>query len=150
MLEPQQLGIRAVSATYPTARGNAGSLTHWARPGIEPASSWFLVGFVNHWATRTPVNSTLYNLLSFNTVIYPYYPITIKIINLSCPIFSWGPLGNLPYHLCPTLLHLQVTTDLLSLLISLHFVEIYITILYVSLAFFSILFWGNLCCSVYQ
>ena len=34
--------------TYTTAaRGNAGSLTHWARPGIEPASSWILVGFIS-------------------------------------------------------------------------------------------------------
>ena len=32
--------------TYTTAQGNAGSLTHWARPGIKPATSWFLVGFV--------------------------------------------------------------------------------------------------------
>jgi len=32
-----------LSANYTTAYGNAGSLTHWARPGIEPATSWFLV-----------------------------------------------------------------------------------------------------------
>ena len=31
--------------------GNAGSFTHWARPGIEHATSWFLVRFVNHRAT---------------------------------------------------------------------------------------------------
>ena len=35
------------SVTYTTAHGNAGSLTHWTRPGIEPATSWFLVGFVS-------------------------------------------------------------------------------------------------------
>ena len=29
-----------------TAYGNAGSLTHCVRPGIELASSWILVGFV--------------------------------------------------------------------------------------------------------
>ena len=30
-------------------------LTHWAMPGIKPASSWMLVEFVNHWATmETP------------------------------------------------------------------------------------------------
>lgn len=29
---------------------NAGSLGHWAGPGIEPMSSWVLVGFIN-WAT---------------------------------------------------------------------------------------------------
>ena len=34
------------SATYTTAHSNAGSLTHWARPGIKPESSWILVRFV--------------------------------------------------------------------------------------------------------
>ena len=38
--------IQAASATYTTAYGNAGSLTHWAGPGFEPASSWILVGFI--------------------------------------------------------------------------------------------------------
>ena len=47
MPQPQQLGIRAVSATWTTAHGNAGSLTYWARPGIEPATSWFLVRFIS-------------------------------------------------------------------------------------------------------
>ena len=41
--QPQQLGIRV---TYTTAHGNAGSLNHWVRPGIEPESSWILVGFI--------------------------------------------------------------------------------------------------------
>ena len=41
-----QRGIQATSATYMAAHGNAGSLTHRARPGIEPMSSWILVGFV--------------------------------------------------------------------------------------------------------
>ena len=44
--QPQQCQIRAASATYSTAHGNARSLTHRARPGMEPASSWILVGFV--------------------------------------------------------------------------------------------------------
>ena len=44
---PQQCRIQAVSATYTTARGNAGSLTHWVRPGMEPPTSWFLVWFVS-------------------------------------------------------------------------------------------------------
>ena len=35
----------SASATYTTVHGNAGSLTHGVRPGIEPASSWILVGF---------------------------------------------------------------------------------------------------------
>ena len=33
--------------TYTTALGNTGSLTHWMGPGIEPVSSWILVGFVS-------------------------------------------------------------------------------------------------------
>ena len=41
--EPQQHRIRAESATYTTAHGNARSFTHWARPGVKPETSWFLV-----------------------------------------------------------------------------------------------------------
>ena len=43
-----QHGIGAASATYITAHGNASSLIHCARPGIEPMPSWVLVVFVNH------------------------------------------------------------------------------------------------------
>ena len=42
--------IWAVVASLRQGHSNAGSLTHWSRPGIEPTSSWMLVGFVNHWA----------------------------------------------------------------------------------------------------
>ena len=53
--QPQQHQIQAVSSTYTTAHGNTGSCTHWLRPGTKPATSWFLVRFVNHWAmTGTP------------------------------------------------------------------------------------------------
>ena len=38
--------IQVASETYTTAQSNVGSLTHWARPGIKPATSWFLVRFV--------------------------------------------------------------------------------------------------------
>ena len=48
---PQQRGIQATSATYTTTHGNAGSSTHWAKPGVKPEIPWFLVGFVNHCAT---------------------------------------------------------------------------------------------------
>ena len=47
MPQPHQRGIWATSVAYITAHGNARSLTHWARPGIEPATSWFLVRFVS-------------------------------------------------------------------------------------------------------
>ena len=46
----------AMSVTYTTTHSNAGSLTHWVRPWIEPKSSWILVGFINHCAMMgTPV-----------------------------------------------------------------------------------------------
>ena len=44
--QPQQCRTWAVSVTHTTDHGNVGSLTHWVRPGIEPTSSWILVGFV--------------------------------------------------------------------------------------------------------
>ena len=47
MPHPQQLRVWATPATYITALGNTGSLTHWARPGIEPASSWMPVRFIS-------------------------------------------------------------------------------------------------------
>ena len=37
--QPRQCQIQATPSTYATAYGNAGSLTLWARPRIEPASS---------------------------------------------------------------------------------------------------------------
>ena len=41
--------IRSEPCLQPTATAhcNARSLTHWERPGIEPITSWFLVGFVS-------------------------------------------------------------------------------------------------------
>ena len=47
MPKPQQGQIWATSATCTTASSNARSLTHWARPGIKPTSSWILVGFIS-------------------------------------------------------------------------------------------------------
>ena len=57
-------------ATYTTALSNAGSLTHWARPGIEPLSLWILVIFISTetgWELPPPFffNSTLYLVSDF-------------------------------------------------------------------------------------
>ena len=38
--QPQQHWVWAISVNYTAACSNAESLTHWMRPGIEPASSW--------------------------------------------------------------------------------------------------------------
>ena len=60
--------IGAVAASLHHSHSNSGSLTHWARPGIKPLSSWMLVGFVNHWAmTGTPRKHNLYNPKHFHT-----------------------------------------------------------------------------------
>ena len=64
-------GIGAIAAhlhqSHSNARSNTGYLTPWARPWIEPATSWFLVGLVNHWAT-TGTPKTL--LLPIVTKLY--------------------------------------------------------------------------------
>ena len=45
--QPQQQRIQAASVTYTTGHVNTRFLTHWARPEIEPASSWILISFLN-------------------------------------------------------------------------------------------------------
>ena len=67
--QPQQHRIWAASATYTTAHSNARSLTHWARPRIEPLTSWLLVEFVNHWATMGAPNLHILKLC----VSFSYY-----------------------------------------------------------------------------
>ena len=47
----QQHEIQAKSAAYTRAHSNAGYLTHWARPGDKPISTWTIVRFVTYWAT---------------------------------------------------------------------------------------------------
>ena len=42
ILQPWQHWVQDASANYAAACGHAGSLTHWARPVIEPAFSWQL------------------------------------------------------------------------------------------------------------
>ena len=51
--------IRAVASVLHQNHGNSRSLTHWVRPGIEPTTSWFLVGFINHWATTGTLEGQL-------------------------------------------------------------------------------------------
>ena len=67
-------GIRATSVTYTTAHGNAGSLTHWTRPGIKLTSSWILVGFLSHCAglMRTPKRHCFNFFLYFTKNFYSY------------------------------------------------------------------------------
>ena len=61
MPQPQQRQIRAISSTYNAACCDTGFLTHGARPGMEPASSWILVGFLTHRATTGTSLNLLFN-----------------------------------------------------------------------------------------
>ena len=61
--QTQQREMGAGSVTYTTAHGNTRSLIHWERPGIKPATSWLLVGFVNHWATMGIPNKIYFYII---------------------------------------------------------------------------------------
>ena len=64
-LEIQLLAYTTATAMWDLSRvcdlhhnAVAESPTHWASPGIEPTTSWFLAVFVNHWGTMgTPRKS---------------------------------------------------------------------------------------------
>ena len=103
--QPWQLRSQAASATYTTAHGNTGSLTHWVRPGIEPSTSWLLVGFVNHWAmTGTPVHSFSHIILHHSPFVFTWSKISfccwIKSLEswLFCSVISSNRMqAFLPY-----------------------------------------------------
>ena len=48
--------------------GNAGSLIHWVRSGIKPASSWILVGFITSEPRRE-----LPRILYLNPILFLFY-----------------------------------------------------------------------------
>ena len=62
----QQCQIWATSATHTTAHSNTGLLTHWARPGIETASSWIPDGFVS----AAPKQELL--LIFYVSIVFPF------------------------------------------------------------------------------
>ena len=75
-----------MSAPYTTTHGNAGPLTHGARPGIEPKSSWILVGFI----PAEPQQELLH--LSLKTRPPSFY----KILNLQESTRNQDPMRNWP------------------------------------------------------
>ena len=82
-----------MSVTYTTVHGNAGSLTHWAGPRIEPASSWILSQFCYCWATMgTPTSSILKSQI---------IPVGVKVeTSLSCKQRSLEWTINSQYMWC--------------------------------------------------
>ena len=95
--------IGAVAAGLCHSHSNARSLTHWARPGIEPATSWFLVGFVNHCATMgTPFFFSLIFIylfilfiFIFPTLFFFFFFVFLSFLLLLLLLF----LGPLPRHM---------------------------------------------------
>ena len=72
-----------------------GSSTHWARPGTEPTTPWFLVRFINHRATMgTP------GYLFFNDILNFANPQADRIIfciwKLSCWMWAQFRICNKP------------------------------------------------------
>ena len=99
MPQPSQHQIWAVSVTYTTAHGSARSLTHWERPGIEPTTSWFLVGFVNHCTmTRTP-QSIILKLMVFFNVCFQIFILFFSIFFL---LLKWI------YHICSCIMIITI------------------------------------------
>ena len=70
---------------YTTAHGKARSLTYWVGPGIQPASSWILVGFVTtepqwkcqYWPSYVTFPKTAYDIV----IILGQNPCLIQMFN---------------------------------------------------------------------
>ena len=73
-----------MSATYTIAHGITESLTHWVRPGIKPATSYFLVGLINHWATT----GTPWNIFFHHLVFYLYVSLELKWVSYRQHIYG--------------------------------------------------------------
>ena len=87
MSQSQQRKMGAIPVTYTTAPGNSGSLTYWAKPGIKPASSGILVGFI------TPEPQWEFQAHTFKSQEIPH-----KLLGLE---FLWGQkkvLGRADLH----------------------------------------------------
>ena len=75
---------------------NSGSLTPWVGPGIEPTSSWILVGFVNHWAMM----GTPWMIFFWIWVVvwWEFFRNNILAAGLRVgwnkSLEAWGPLGH--------------------------------------------------------
>ena len=97
--QTQQYGIQAASVTCIIAHGNVRSLTHWARPGVEPMSSWILIKFVTPepWRNRHGFFLNPKILYAVGTTwdspdIYSYFCFQFSFFSISTyvPLLCWG------------------------------------------------------------
>ena len=94
-MEVPRLGVKSELQlpAYAIAHGNVGSLTHWARPGIKPSTSWFLVGFFS----AAPWQE-LWSLLNLNKKPCKFPGCLSWTITLTDLLFSL-PFSSLPFSL---------------------------------------------------
>ena len=87
-----------MTVTYTTAHGNTGSLTHWTRPGIEPATSWFLVKFINHWATMgTPGSCFCIHSFGLCLLVGAFNTLTFNVMMDMCVLLPFPKLFQTHY-----------------------------------------------------
>ena len=76
-------GIRAAAAGLHHSHSNTGSLTHWTRPGVKPASSKILVGFLTHWATMGTLFKS--HLIFFYFFVFLSFVVVVVAISWAAP-----------------------------------------------------------------
>ena len=64
--------IGAAPASLHYSHSNAGSLTHWGRPGMEPASSWILVRLLSA-APQQELPPFIYSFIKILTEEFPLW-----------------------------------------------------------------------------
>ena len=107
MPQPWQHWVRAASATYTTAFGNPGSLTHWARPGIECASSQrqcCVLDLLSHnwnsslagFGCASPMVgwTASFNYISFSLCTYPSGSVSLENWLTQTFRMGWKPSGD--------------------------------------------------------
>ena len=90
--QPQQSQIWAASATYTTALGNAGSLTHWARPGNKATTSWFLVRFVSAEPRREVRGTSIRFSMAAMPIYHPTNSVLRALFSTSLPTFIFAAI----------------------------------------------------------
>ena len=88
MPQLQKCQIQAISATHATARGNAGSLTHWVKPGIQPTPSQTLCWVLNLLSHNGNSKCVLFSSLGCSTLFCS----NRKLIYLSSQFLHYCPL----------------------------------------------------------
>ena len=112
--QPQQLRFWATSAVDTTALSSGVSLTHWARPGIEPMSSQVVVRFV----TAEPQEKLQFPRildcsLLVSSLVYPGLGLSLRLLfnNSSSEVFFYSLCGCQCRSLFPVGGFLQKSVD---------------------------------------